>query len=339
MLMLIAVLLTGSHVFAHHFEVDGIYYNFTSDNYTVGVTYMGNSYDSYSDEYTGNIIIPDSVTYRSYTYSVTSIRSEAFRDCTNLNSITIPNSVTRIENEAFNGCTSLKELRFEDGESDLWLGFNRFESSGVGDGLFDDCYKIESIYLGRNIDYRTEYNYGYSPFYNLPCLKTVIIGNSVTCITNSAFENCNSLTSVTIPKSVTVIENSAFRYCVGLVEIINEATTPQTVNRDAFYQVPTTATLYVPIGSIEAYKNADGWKNFKNILEKEFSGVESTHDENMNVSVKNGNIVVNGSDNANVEVYSTNGQCVYRGTATIIPITAKGLYIVKANGKSHKIML
>ena len=59
----------------------------------------------------------------------------------------------------------------------------------------------------------------------------------------------------------------------------------------------------------------------------------------MNVAVKNGNIIVNGVDNAKIEVYSTNGQCVYNGTVTTIPVSAKGLYIVKVNNKSFKVIL
>ena len=60
--------------FAHDFEVDGIYYGVTSpEEKTVAVTFGGNSFNRYSDIYTGNVIIPESVTYKGTTYSVTSI--------------------------------------------------------------------------------------------------------------------------------------------------------------------------------------------------------------------------------------------------------------------------
>lgn len=73
----------------------------------------------------------------------------------------------------------------------------------------------------------------------------------------------------------------------------------------------------------------------------DFSGIEDTiTDNDVNVSVENGNIVIDGADDAvKVEVYSVNGQCVYSGTATIIPVSGNGLYIVKVNGKSYKVML
>ena len=57
---------------AHDFEVDGVFYNKTSDN-AVAVTYKGYYYDSYSNEYAGYVVIPSSVNYNGTTYSVTSI--------------------------------------------------------------------------------------------------------------------------------------------------------------------------------------------------------------------------------------------------------------------------
>jgi len=66
-------------VSAHDFEVDGIYYNITSStDMTVKVTYRGNYYNSYSNEYIGSVVIPESVTYGGSTYRVTSIGSSSF---------------------------------------------------------------------------------------------------------------------------------------------------------------------------------------------------------------------------------------------------------------------
>ena len=70
---------------AHDFEVDGIYYNITdATNKKVEVTHRGSHRQSYSNEYTGSVVIPESVTYNSSTYSVTSIGNYAFYDCTSL---------------------------------------------------------------------------------------------------------------------------------------------------------------------------------------------------------------------------------------------------------------
>ena len=91
----IAVLLFSIIANAHEFEVDGIYYNKTS-NTEVSVTYRGSYYDSYSNEYSGNVVIPSAVTYLGKEYSVTSIGGCAFYECSGLTSVTIPNSVTSI---------------------------------------------------------------------------------------------------------------------------------------------------------------------------------------------------------------------------------------------------
>ena len=90
---------------AHHFEVDGIFYDKLNSS-KVAVTFKGNSYYSYSNEYAGKIVIPSSVNYEGITYVVTSIGDSAFRDCDSLTSIEIPNSVTWIGYYAFQSCTS-----------------------------------------------------------------------------------------------------------------------------------------------------------------------------------------------------------------------------------------
>ena len=101
-------LLCSVSVSAHDFEADGIYYNITSlTPMTVEVTYRGNKYNSYSEEYSGAVNIPESVTYNGKTYNVTSIGYSAFEGCSGLTSVKIPNSVTSIWSSAFEGCSGL----------------------------------------------------------------------------------------------------------------------------------------------------------------------------------------------------------------------------------------
>ena len=99
------LLLFATVATAHDFYVSGIYYNITdATNKTVEVTCKGSGGSSYDDEYTGSVVIPESVTYNGTIYSVTSIGYGAFDGCTGLTSITIPNSVTSIGNSAFAYC-------------------------------------------------------------------------------------------------------------------------------------------------------------------------------------------------------------------------------------------
>ena len=89
---------------------NGIYYKITDKtNNFVAVTHRGNSYDDY-EEYSGAVTIPSFITYNEKTYKVTSIEDLAFASCSNLTSITIPNSVTSIGKGAFGDCSNLASI-------------------------------------------------------------------------------------------------------------------------------------------------------------------------------------------------------------------------------------
>ena len=145
----LAMLLCTISASAHDFEVDGIYYNITdSEKLTVEVIYLGSSPYYYSNEYTGSVVIPETVTYDSNTYYVTSIGYSAFDECSRLTSVTIPNSVTSIGNSAFVYCSSLTSVTIPDGVT------------SIGDYAFTNCRNLTSVTIGNSVT-----SIGYYAFY------------------------------------------------------------------------------------------------------------------------------------------------------------------------------
>ena len=161
--VLTAVLtLVATTASAHDFEVDGIYYNDNCDG-TVSVTYKGSSYNEYTNEYTGDVIIPSSVTYSRTTYSVTFIGYAAFDGCSGLTSVTIGNSVTSIGNYAFCECNGLETI-FYNAENCADVTANSYVfNSGT------------NIIIGKDVKKVPDYL-----FYYLENAPTSVISKSVT---------------------------------------------------------------------------------------------------------------------------------------------------------------
>lgn len=259
--LLLTVLLSmvGLHVYASDIEVDGIYYNFNANTKTAEVTFKGDEYYSYNNEYTGTVVIPSEVTYGGEKYSVTSIGSSAFYDCSGLTSIIIPNSVTYIGGFTFRGCSGLTSVTIPN------------SVTSIGDYAFSGCSGLTSVIVesgNTKYDSRENCNAIIVTASNklVAGCKNTIIPASVTSIAWYAFSGCTGLTSIVIPSSVTSIGEGAFYKCSDLTYVTVLNPTPVAIIQNVFTN-RTKATLYVPQGSKEAYQAADYWKEFKKIKE------------------------------------------------------------------------
>ena len=186
---------------------------FDGDLYTIGDDAFRNCSSLTS------VTIPD---------SVSAIGGSAFSGCSSLTSVTIPDSVTTIGNNAFYGCSSLTSVIIPD------------SVSAIGGSAFSGCSSLTSITIPDGVT-----AIGGGALSGCSSLTSVTIPDSVTTIGNYAFGECSSLTSVTIPDSVTTIEGSAFRGCSSLTTItIPDSVT--TIGDLAFYGCSSLRSVTIP---------------------------------------------------------------------------------------------
>ena len=167
-------------------------------------------------EPSGDVVLSETVEYYNESYTLTSIGVEAFVNCTELTSITIPNSVTTIGIEAFFGCSSLTSIVLPD------------SLVSIGASAFVWCTSLESIEIPNTVTSIGDYAFSVSG------ITSMVIPTSVTTIGEELFAACESLTFVILPNTVTFIDDHAFVWCGSLNELIVFAETPCTWCRGLF---------------------------------------------------------------------------------------------------------
>ena len=257
------------------------------------------------------VVIPEKVYVGSTELTVTSIGNRAFKSCSNMESVTIPEGVTSIGESAFAGCTSLTSVTIPEGVTSI--GMNAFAlckgltsvtipssvaSIGVhsfygcsgltsvtipegvmtiGEEAFESCSSLTSVTIPSSVT-----SIGSSAFSLCFNLTSVTISEGVQSIGSYAFSTCYNLTSVTIPSSVTSIGEKAFFYCYGLTSVTSLIEEPFEISSNVFenrnnetgqYDF-TTATLYVPAGTKEKYLATPAWNQFQNIVEMEDKNIQ-----------------------------------------------------------------
>ena len=249
----------------------------------------------------------------------TELGEYSFSGCKELQTISIPKSVTTIQNNVFDDCISLREMIIEDRNDELKLGYSFHLVNSTYDKstpLFSSC-PLDSVYIGGNITYDTSSQACYSPFYRNPTLRTVVITDKETVISDNmfygctnlqdfsigdgvekfgdwAFSGCSNLKSLSFGSQLKTIGKEAFSDCISVTKISSKAAIPPVCSTQALDDINKwNCTLYVPKGCLSYYQGADQWKDFFYISEVDNSGdnpIEHQKCEKPTISYQNGKL-------------------------------------------------
>ena len=238
-----------------------------------------------------------------------SIGHNAFSGCSSLKSTRIHKDVKELKDHVFYGCGALSTFIIEDRNTSLKIGSNG------SDPFFKDC-KLDSVYIGGKMEYNTSSSAGFSPFYNNKSLRAVKISDAETTIYDKEFYRCNNLKNVSFGKGLESIGADAFYDCVNIMQISCDAGLPPSCSTNLFGSINKwECKLFVPKNSVDAYKKADGWKEFF-LIEGTTTGII--------------NNIYNKTEN--VDVYTIDGiKRLSKANVNEINALPKGVYII--NGK------
>lgn len=168
------------------------YYNDDS-NWENDVLYIGKHLIEARETISGDYSVKD---------DTINIAVDAFRDCINLNFVTLPDNVMNIGSGAFYNCTALTDIAISE------------KVKTIGGYAFQFCTSLTEIYIPESVTSIEQ-----QLFYGCSSLKSIVIPDSVTSIGDSAFIDCTSLTTVMIGDCVTTIGRQAFLNCTNLKSI------------------------------------------------------------------------------------------------------------------------
>ncbi len=222
--------LSSLGLWSYDFSVNGKYYNITNrETNEVEITNNGNS-TSMNSTYTEDLEIPKAVTRLNVTYKVTGIGAKAFRYCTKLTSVTMPNTVKYIGEAAFEYCTGLLSVSFSD------------SLESVGTNAFDECQSLESVVLPESVT-----TMGNSVFWSCSSLTSVKLPSRLKAIESRTFSSCRALKTIVIPDSVTEIKEWAFSNCSNLSSV-KFPDSLRVIGRNSFWTCRSLKSVEIPKG-------------------------------------------------------------------------------------------
>ena len=270
-----------------HVECDGIDYQIDFESSTATVI-------SKEGQYRGTIDIPESVYCYDETFLVTAVGDEAFKDCAELLSLSLPPTVKSFGNNAFGGCGSLTTLVYENKTPQdiynnvfapiartctLYVPFGTLSTYQSTQG-WKEFKTIKEImpkeFVLEGVRYIPDFEQGtvsvgaseYTGDINIPAeIEYGGIRLTVTGIEEMAFRNCVSLESLILPSTIKTIGDYAFHGCANLKELIVRMKTPAVVSHNAIANIATTTDLYVPEGLLWEYRRDGNWWVFNSIVE------------------------------------------------------------------------
>lgn len=281
-------LILSLSLFAYDFQIGDLCYSITSTSErTVSV-------EASSTSLNGDVVIPSVVTYNDVDFTVTYIAPDGFAYCYDITSFTIPNTVKGIGSQGFGWCWYLKTIILDNPSSSFSVGSYAFNydwrafktvriinidekellNNGAGI-LSSNSLPIHDLYINDNkvVDYKVADGVETinNCFRNCNSIETLSMPNSVRTIVNSACYNCTALKTITLSSKLESIGYNAFAECPELRTIYAKSTVPPSIDASTFPNgAYMFATVYVPKGTHSAYKNADAWSNFANIVETEY---------------------------------------------------------------------
>ena len=261
--------------------------------------------------YSGNITIPQTVRYSSgkltTDYPVWIICDSAFfkADITSV-TFTQGSQVKSIGSRAFAECTSLKSVAFA-ADGKLMI---------IGDSAFAKCTSLTD---------------------------TIALPEGVTAIRKGGFDGCEAVSCVVLPSTLKKLEARALASLTNLKSIVSKASTPPTCDATTFEATPTAIPVYVPCGSVDAYKAAEVWSSFTKIqcVPIATTDLAAADGDELRVACEQRRIIVDGAEGQCVCLYSAAGVAIARTSCAAsletLVVPQAGIYIVTVGHRAVKV--